>query len=126
MFVCISAHIGVNLGVTDRKGSLLVQQDATVCRAPIQNLFLIRTFWAPITVYRFTAMEIQARKWWLFVDECIFINVCVVFMHVHDGIEAVIVKKTHLGSVTQLCPNTQVSLVTVPSGFRMSSLALSL
>ena len=86
MFVCISTHIGVDLGVTDSKGSLLVQQDATVCRAPIQNLFLIRTFWAPITVYRFTAMEIQARKWWLFVDECIFINV---LMHVHDGVSTV-------------------------------------
>ena len=96
MFVCITTHFWVDLGVTDSKGSLLVQQDATVCRALIQNLFLIRTRWGCVGGLR-TAMEIQARKWRLFVDECIFINVQYVFKHVHDGIGAVHVTDDSLG-----------------------------
>ena len=42
-------------------------------------------------------MEIQARKWRLFVDECIFINVQYVFMHVHDGVGAVHITDDSLG-----------------------------
>ena len=61
MFVCISTHIGVDLGVTDSKGSLLVQQDATVCRAPIQNVFLSRTRWVCV-LGLLTAMDIQPSK----------------------------------------------------------------
>ena len=75
MFVCISTHIGVDLGVTDSKGSLLVQQHATVCRALIQILLLI---WTRVCdVGRITAMEIKARKLSCFVDEGISINMCV-------------------------------------------------
>ena len=96
MFVCISTHSWVDLGVTVSKGSLLVQQDATVCRALIQILLLIRKPWWHAGGLR-TATDIQARKWRLFVDECIFINVQYVFMHVHDGVGAVHVTNYSLG-----------------------------
>ena len=68
MFVYIDTHFGVDLGVTDSKGSLLVQQHATVCRALIQIIFLMRTHWGRVVGLLITAMEIQARRYWLIVD----------------------------------------------------------
>ena len=78
-YLCVSlgTHIGVDLGVTDSKGSPLVQQHATVSRALIQILFLIRTPWDCGVGLLVTAVETHKEKWWLLVDECICINVCV-------------------------------------------------
>ena len=61
MFVCIITHIGVDLGVTDSKRTPLVQQDATVSRALMQILLVIRTFRGVGLLI--TAMETHAGKW---------------------------------------------------------------
>ena len=86
MWVCISTHIVVNLWMTVSKGSILVQQDATICRALIQNLvLLIRTPWVCV-IGLLTAIEIKARKWWLLFASSSMNT----FMHVHDQVGAML------------------------------------